>query len=119
MIDRMPPYNRDAERSVLGSMLRDNAVIGDVLQVLRPENFYADAHQKIFQAIVALYDKAIPADLVTLADCLRDRKQIEDVGGPSYVAELWDAAPTAANVAYYARIVRDRSIERSLIYAGE
>src|SRR6516164_5458741 len=116
--DRLPPQNRDAERSVLGSMLRDNGIIGDVVQIVRYENFYSDAHQKIFQAIVALYDKAHPADLVTLAEYLKEQKQIEDIGGYSYLAELWDAAPTAANAEYYARIVRDKAIVRNLIDAS-
>ena len=116
--DRLPPQNRDAERSVLGSMLRDNGIIGDVVQIVRYDNFYSDAHQKIFQAIVALYDKAHPADLVTLADYLKEQKQIEDIGGYPYLAELWDAAPTAANAEYYARIVRDKATIRNLIHAG-
>src|SRR5437867_3283103 len=117
-LDRLPPQSREAERCVLGSMLRENGVIGDVLQTLRTENFYADAHQKIFQAIVALYDKGHPVDLVTLAELLKDRKHIEDVGGYAYLGELWDAAPTAANAEYYARIVRDKAIVRHLIHAG-
>jgi replicative DNA helicase len=116
--ERLPPQNREAERSVLGSMLRDNGVIGDVMQVLRAENFYSDAHQKIYQAIVALYDKAHPADLVTLAEYLKEQKQIEDIGGYPYLAELWDAAPTAANAEYYARIVRDKALVRNLIHAS-
>jgi replicative DNA helicase len=116
--ERLPPQNRDAERSVLGSMLRDNGIIGDVVQIVRADNFYSDAHQKIYQAIVALYDKAHPADLVTLADYLKEQQQIEDIGGYPYLAELWDAAPTAANAEYYARIVRDKAIVRNLIHAG-
>src|SRR5215831_8372846 len=118
--ERLPPHNRDAERSVLGSMLRDNGVIGDVVQILQRagEDFYADAHRKIYQAIVALYDKHNPADLVTLAEFLKEQKHVEDVGGYPYLAELWDAAPTAANAEYYARIVRDKSIVRGLIHAS-
>ena len=75
----MPPQNRDAERCVLGSMLRDNGVIGDVLQIVRSENFYADAHQKTFSAITKLYDKGQPVDSVILAEVLKE--QIEDIGG--------------------------------------
>ncbi len=116
--DRLPPQNREAERSVLGSMLRDNGIIGDVVQIVRAENFYSDAHQKIYVAIVALYEKAHPADLVTLAEYLREQKQIEDIGGYPYLAELWDAAPTAANAEYYARIVRDKAVVRNLIHAS-
>src|SRR5262249_37324478 len=117
--DRLPPQSRDAERSVLGSMLRDNGVIGDVIQIVHAESFYFDAHQKIFEAMTrGLYDKGHPVDLVTLAELLKERKQIEDVGGYAYLAELWDAAPTAANAEYYARIVRDKAIVRHLIHAG-
>ena len=116
--DRLPPQSREAERCVLGSMLRDNGVIGDVLQIIRGENFYADAHQKIFSAIISLYDRGHPVDLVMLAELLKEQKHIEDIGGYAYLAELWDAAPTAANAEYYARIVRDRAIVRNLIHAS-
>ena len=116
--DRLPPQNREAEQSVLGSMLRDNAVINDVLQVLRADNFYFDAHQKIFQAIVDIYNDGHPVDMIILADALRTRKQFEDVGRDDYLAELWDRAPTAANAEYYAKIVRDKAITRNLIHAS-
>lgn len=116
--DRLPPQNREAERSVLGSLLRENGVIGDVVQLIRTDNFYLDAHQKIFQGIITLYDRGHPVDLVTLAELLREQKHIEDVGGYAYLAELWDAAPTAANAEYYARIVRDKSLVRHLIHAS-
>jgi replicative DNA helicase len=116
--DRLPPQSREAERSVLGSMLRDNHVIGDVVLIVRADSFYADAHQKIFAAVVTLFDKNFPVDLVTLAEELKQRGQIDDVGGYAYLAELWDAAPTAANAVYYAQIVRDRFLVRGLIHAG-
>jgi replicative DNA helicase len=112
------PQSREAERSVLGSMLRDNPVIGDVVQILHVESFYADAHQKIFKAIRDLYDRGHPVDLVVLAEDLKQRGQIDDVGGYGYLSELWEAAPTAANAEYYARIVRDRALVRNLIHAG-
>jgi replicative DNA helicase len=101
-------------------MLRDNGVIGDVLQIVgrSGEDFYADAHQKIFQAISKLYDDGKPVDLVMLAEYLREQKQIEDVGGYGYLGELWDAAPTAANAVYYAKIVRDKAVIRNLIHAS-
>ena len=116
--ERLPPQNREAEQSVLGSLLRDNGVIGDVMQILRAENFYQDGHQKIFQGIVSLYDKGQPVDMVLLANWLKEQKYLEDVGGAAYLAELWEAAPTAANAEYYARIVRDRSLVRNLIHAS-
>src|SRR5262249_15683007 len=105
----------------LGSMLRANVVIGDVLQIVRKENFYSDAHQKIFDAISSLYDKGHPADTVTLANLLLERKEIEDIGGYPYLGELWDpppTPPTAANAAYYAQIVRDKAVVRNLINAS-
>src|SRR5438128_1473163 len=116
--ERLPPQSREAERCVLGSMLRDNGVIGDVVQIVRAENFYTDAHQKIFQAATTLYDRNNPVDLVLLANYLKELQQIEDIGGYGYLAELWDAAPTAANAEHYARIVRDKAIVRSLIHAS-
>jgi replicative DNA helicase len=114
----LPPQSKEAEQCVLGSMLRDNVVIGDILQILRPDNFYLDAHQKICQAITSLYDKGHPVDLVVLAEELKNRKQIEDIGGYGYLGQLWDAAPTAANAEYYARIVRDKAIIRHLIHSS-
>jgi replicative DNA helicase len=117
--ERLPPHNLDAERSVLGSMLRDNKVIGDVVNVVRAEHFYTDAHQKIFRGLTTLYiDRGQPADLVTLADHLQQERQIEDVGNYPYLAELWDAAPTAANAEYYAKIVREKGMVRALIHAS-
>jgi replicative DNA helicase len=116
--DRLPPQSKEAEQCVLGSMLRDNVVIGDILQIIRPDNFYLDAHQKICQAMTALYDQGHPVDLVVLAEELKTRKQIEDIGGYAYLGQLWYAAPTAANAEYYARIVRDKAIIRHLIHSS-
>jgi replicative DNA helicase len=118
-LDRLPPQSQEAERSVLGSLLRDNRVISDVVQILRKEDFYKDAHQKIFDAIVGIHDKGgQPVDLVILGEELRQRGQVEDIGGYPYLADLWDAAPTAANAEYYAKIVRDKALVRNLIHAG-
>lgn len=116
--ERLPPQSRDAERSVLGSMLRENSVIGDVLQIIREENFYLDAHQKIFRAVTTLYERGHPIDLVVLAEHLKEQKHIEDIGGYAYLGELWDAAPTAANAEFYARIVRDKALVRHLILSS-
>ena len=116
--DRLPPQSREAEKGLLGSVLRDNMAINDVLNIIRPENFYFDAHQKIFQAVLDLYNDGKPVDLVILHETLKQRQQLEDVGGVSYLAELWDAAPTAANARYYAGIVREKAIVRNLIHAS-
>src|SRR5437588_2032824 len=101
--ERITPHSRDAERCLLGGLLRDNVVINDVVNLVQTENFYFDAHQKIFQGILDLNNKANPVDLVTLAEWLREQKFIEDVGGYAYLGGLWEAAPTAANVEYYAK----------------
>ncbi len=119
LADRLPPHSPEAERCVLGSMLRENGVIGDVLQIITSEEtFYADAHQKIFCAVRDLYDSGKPVDAVILAERLKEQKHIEDIGGYAYLGELWDAAPTAANAEHYARIVRDKAIVRNLIHAS-
>lgn len=115
----LPPHSEEAERSLLGSMLRDNACIGDVLNVLRDErNFYKDAHQKIFQALRQLYERNCPVDLVTLGDELAAAVHVQAVGGLDYLARLYEDCPTAANAEYYAKIVREKSILRELIHAG-
>jgi replicative DNA helicase len=106
-----------AERDVIGSMLRENAVIGDVLQILREEDFYSDAHRKIFSAIVRLYDQGKPVDLTTLAEELRGH--IEDIGGYPYIGELWNHGLIPANVLLHAQIVQDDAKRRRLQVEAE
>jgi replicative DNA helicase len=116
--ERLPPHNRDAERSVLGSMLRDNKAIPDVVQSLRAEDFYVFAHQKIYAAMADLYVvQGKPADSVTVADYLHAKQLTADIGGYAYLVELWDAAPSSANAVYYGDIVRQKAIVRNLIHA--
>lgn len=114
---RLPPYDREAERSILGSMLRDNHLIGDVLQILKADHFYQFAHQKLFEAISTLsLDRGIPVDPVTLADFLNENQLTADVGGYGYIVELWDAAPSVGNAIHYANIIRQKAIVRNLIH---
>jgi replicative DNA helicase len=108
----------EAERSVLGALMRDNKFIAKVATVLTSEDFYADAHQKVYSAILVLFDRGRPVDLTTLADLLHGKGQIEDVKY-TYLAELLDAAPTAANAMYYAEIVREHATHRAVLYAGQ
>ncbi|MBI3823080.1 MAG: replicative DNA helicase [Planctomycetes bacterium] len=116
--DRLPPHNRDAERSLLGSMLRDNNVIHDAVNLVKADHFYQFAHQKIFEAITMLSDDGgKPADIVTVAEWLTAAKLMDEIGGPGYLAELWDAAPSAGHYREYAEIVRKKAIVRNLIHA--
>lgn len=114
---RVPPQNLDAERGVLGSILLLNEAIDEVGETLRPDHFYSDANQKIFAAIQALYEEGIRGiDAITLAEELIRRNQFEEIGGASYLAEILEAVPHAAHVRYYANIVREKWMLRTLIF---
>src|SRR5262249_33956160 len=118
MVDRLPPHSREAERGVLGGGLRDPDTLSGVLQIIRADNLYFDPHQKIFQAIIDLYNENQPVDLVLLFERLRKNKHLEDVGGQAYLAELWESVPTGANAEYHAKLVRDAAMIRNLIHTG-
>jgi replicative DNA helicase len=118
LAERLPPQNRDAERGVVGGILRDPDTLPSVQQIIVAENFYFDAHQKIYQALCDLSNEGQPIDLVLLYDKLRKSKQIEDVGGKEYLADLWESVPTGANAEYHAQLVRDAAMIRGLIHAG-
>ncbi|MBI2805591.1 MAG: replicative DNA helicase [Planctomycetes bacterium] len=116
--DRLPPHNRDAERSLLGSMLRDNLIIPEAVNLVKAEHFYVFGHQKIYEAITKLNDDdGKPADIVTVAEWLSQAKLMDDVGGHGYLIELFDAAPSAAHYRQYAEIIREKAIVRNLIHA--
>ena len=119
-LQKLPPQSIEAEESILSAILLDNSTMLDVLETLTPEDFYRTAHQKIFAAIADMFAKAEPVDLVTLTNWLRDKGQLEEIGGAAYLARLVDTIPSAINVLHYARIVRDKSSLRRLIAkAGE
>lgn len=113
---KLPPHSIEAEESVLGGILIENGVLDSVVELLRPEDFYREAHRKIMRAVIDLNQRNEPIDLVTLAEALRARGELQDAGGAAYLAELAERVPTAANVAYYARIVREKALLRSLIH---
>ncbi|MBS4030406.1 MAG: replicative DNA helicase [Clostridiales bacterium] len=117
-LERIPPQNIEAEQSVLGSMLINKDAIIAAAEYLRAADFYRDGHQKIFSAMTALSERAEPVDLVTLVEELGRHNQLESIGGMSYLTTLANIVPTAANVAYYARIVRDKAVLRSMINAA-
>ena len=112
---RVPPQNLEAEESVLGSILLDNNALDRVVELIHPDDFYRGAHRKLFRAMLDLSERNEPVDLITLAEALKARGDLGDVGGAAFLAELAGRVPTAANVVHYARIVRDRAVLRGLI----
>ncbi|MEN3183868.1 MAG: replicative DNA helicase [Atribacterota bacterium] len=114
-IDRVPPHSVEAEQATLGSMLLDREALLKALEILRPEDFYYEAHRVIFESMIELFDEDKVCDLVTLAEKLRQKGKLESVGGMEYLAQIVNVVPTAANVEYYARIVEEKSLVRSLI----
>jgi len=116
--DRIPPHNLEAEMALIGSVLVDREIMGNVLEVVRPSDFYAHVHETIFSVLLELYDKGQPLDKITVAETLRNREALEKVGGVSYISSLMDTVQTAASATYYAKIVREKSVLRALIHAG-
>ncbi len=116
--DRVPPHNLEAEVSVLGSMLLSKDAIAEVNEVVHADDFYRGAHRTLFEAICDLYDRGEPVDPVTLGDELEGRGTLESVGGVVAISDLISRVPTAANAAYYARIVAEQALRRRLIDAG-
>jgi len=116
--DRTPPQDIAAEQSVLGGMLLSKDAIADVVEILRPSDFYRPAHAIIYEAILDLYGRGEPADPVMVTAALTDSGDIGRVGGIAYLHDLVNAVPTAANTAYYARIVAERAVLRRLVEAG-
>lgn len=112
---RVPPQNLEAEQSILGGILLDNFAINAVLEVITIRDFYSEAHKKIFSSILDLYDNNEPVDLITLSSKLKDNKGISQIGGMSYLASLVDNVPSSANIAHYAKIVREKAVFRGLI----
>jgi len=114
-LHKVPPQNIEAEQSILGSILLDNQALNNVLEILSVKDFYNEAHRRIFAATIELSDRNEPCDLITLTNILKNNKQLDAVGGMAYLASLVDNVPSAANAAYYAKIVKEKAILRMLI----
>jgi len=112
---KLPPQHIEAEQSILGGILIENEAINRVMEILDADDFYRDTHRKIFNALINLSERDEPADLITLTNELRKSDQLDSIGGASYLASLIDSIPTAANIQYYARIVKEKAILRKLI----
>ncbi|MFA6917575.1 MAG: replicative DNA helicase [Candidatus Gracilibacteria bacterium] len=115
----VPPHSLEAEKSTLGSLLVDKDSIIKISDFIKAEDFYHDAHKIVYRAIIDLYDKRSPVDLVTLTNILEERKELKIVGGASYLASLANEVPTATHIFQYATIVKEKSILRQLILVGD
>ncbi|MBF0216153.1 MAG: replicative DNA helicase [Candidatus Omnitrophica bacterium] len=114
-IDKIPPQSLEAETAVLGSMLLDREAIARAIEVLTEESFYSENNRRIYQVIVKLYDQNRGIDIVTMVEELKKQEMLDEVGGASFVADLANAIPTSANIEYYAKIVREKYLLRTLI----
>lgn len=115
---RVPPQNIEAEMSVLGSLMLDKNAIVKIADLVRPDDFYKDANRFVYETMLALYEDREPIDVLSLSNKLEEKKQIEKIGGASYLTELVNAVPTASNVIHYAKVVQKKSLLRKLINAA-
>ncbi len=114
-LERVPPHNLEAEQSVLGALLIDRNALSEVSGRLKPESFYLEKHQEIFEAIMTLFEDSLPVDVVTVAEILARRGTLERVGDVEYIANLATSVPTTANIRYYSGIIEDKALLRKLI----
>jgi replicative DNA helicase len=118
ILDRMPPHNLDAERGVLGSLLLDPNLCDDVILLIKPEDFYADANRKLFAHMVTMHSEGKRIDALLLVDRLKREGDLEAVGGAEYLADIARSVPVAAHAVYYAGLVREKATLRSLIHTS-
>ncbi len=118
-LERPLPQNLEAERSVLGAILLDNHALNTAIEKLKPEDFFSDQHRRIFNYMILLGEAQQPIDLVTLSDQLRRKGELEAAGGAAYLSQLVDGVPRVSNLEHYARIIKEKSLLRSLIYATQ
>jgi len=118
-IDRLPPQNLEAEQSVLGAIIIDNEALPKAMEVLGgDEDFYKDSHKRIYRAMLELFNRGEPVDIITLTDYLRKTDELESIGGIAYLSFLANSILTAANVRYHSKIVREKALLRSLLNAA-
>ncbi len=112
---RVPPHSLEAEESVLGAILLDANALPKAMEILNEEHFYQPAHQKIYRAVLSLFNKNVTSDLVTVTDWLKQNKMLDDIGGPEYLSNIVANVLTTANVEHHARVVLDKAIKRNVI----
>jgi replicative DNA helicase len=118
-VGRIPPHSLEAEQSVLGAMIVNKEAINTALEIIRPDDFYKEANKEIYEAIMVLFNKNEPVDLITLSEELKRRGTLENIGGITYLANLSSSIATTANVEYYCKIVEQKSILRKLIKTSD
>jgi replicative DNA helicase len=111
--EKIPPQSVDAEASVLGAALFDPDGIVKLIEILRPEHFYAETHQKIYNAMFDLFDKGSPVDLITVTEALKVRGDLEAIGGATYLSDLTSAVSTSAHLTQHARLIKEKYFLRS------
>lgn len=115
---KLPPHNIEAEESVLGALMVDKNAIIKVADILTPEDFYQTAHEVIFSAIIKLYEKHQPIDILSVTSLLKEEKKLNAIGGSTYLTKLINSVPSAAHIEHYAKIVKEKKILRDLINAS-
>ncbi len=117
-LKKTPPHSLEAEKTVLGGILVNNENLNVVLSIISPEDFYKEANQKIINKIIALVDKGLPVDLLSLSEELQRAGILDEVGGASYLSSLMDGVPKSLNVEYYAQIIKEKALLRRLILSS-
>lgn len=112
---KIPPHDIEAEKSVLGSCMLDKNAIIKVADLINPEDFYNAEHQKIYSAILELYEKNQPIDILTVSNKLKNHEQLSDIGGSTYLTELINFVPSATHITHYAQIIREKKVLRDLV----
>lgn len=116
---KIPPQSIEAEKSLLGSLMLDKDGIIKVVDFISPEDFYKEAHAKIYEAMMDLFDRAEPIDIMSVKQRLEAKKELKKIGGASYLSELVETIPTPGHILYYAKLVREKKVLRDLIQASE
>lgn len=114
-LDRVPPQNLEAEQSVLGSILIENGALNRAVELIHEADFYRESHRKIYAAILELFDKGEAIDIITVSDLLKRQNTLEVAGGSAYLASLASQVPTAANIVYHSKIVREKALLRDIL----
>ena len=117
--DRVLPHSKEAEQSVIGSMLSSSEAVGAACEILKPDDFFFGQNKEIYSAMMELFNENTPVDMVTVSDRLNQRDKLDAVGGVTYLSTLVLSVPTTGNVEYYAKIVKDKAVLRRLIYSTQ